>query len=339
MYNRYWQIGITAVAVVLVATALITAKTNSNKPQSDATTIELTAEDAVPSVAPKSETKAPSFANYSKAELDVQGMSCSGCINEIKSGLSKLEGIGEVLVDLNGGRVEVFYDHKSLKQVDRIAFAITAVGYPATLNRTLSRDEIVKENSLLDSKAKLYIAAVGDWEIARSDFDVEMTHARSRYEQVYGKDVFNAEQGNALMQRLKSQVASRLITEGIQLQEVQKAGFKIPDGVVQSEFDAFLSQKGMTRQTFKGMLEESGYEYDYFMKKFENQIAINRYVEEKVISGISNDIEKQQLYSDWFNNARLLAKVVYYDRELEAIVKSSSGGSSCGNSCSTKQKS
>ena len=31
--------------------------------------------------------------------------------------------------------------------------------------------------------------------------------------------------------------------------------------------------------------------------------------------------KKQQQYRDWFNNARLLAKVVYYDRQLETIVK------------------
>jgi hypothetical protein len=73
-----------------------------------------------------------------------------------------------------------------------------------------------------------------------------------------------------------------------------------------------------------------------FLKKFENQITINRYLEENVFSGLSTDVEKQQQYRDWFNNAQLLAKVVYYDRQLETIVKSSSAASGCGSSC-TKQ--
>ena len=339
MFNRYWQIGIIAIAVVLVATALITAKTNSKNTQAQATTIELTAKDAIPNLEPAGSSSATDLSQYSKAELDVQGMSCSGCINEIKSSLAKFDGIGEVLVDLSAGRVEVYYDDTKVKETDQIVSAISSVGYPATLSRTLSKAEIQKENSFYASKSKIYIAAVGGWEIARTDFDVEMYHARTRYEQVYGKEAFDGEKGAALIQRLKSQIASRLITEGIQLQEIQKAGFKLPDQDVQSEFESFLSHKGMSRKAFIGMLEESGYEYEYFIKKFENQVTIKRYVEEKVFSGISNDIEKQQLYSDWFNNARLLAKVVYYDRQLESAVKSNSGGSSCGNSCSTKKKS
>jgi SurA N-terminal domain len=140
-----------------------------------------------------------------------------------------------------------------------------------------------------------------------------------------------------LLQRLKSQVASRLITEGIQMQEIRKSGFKLPAAIVQSEFDSFLSQKGMTQDSFKRSVEDSGYDFAYFLKKFANQMTINRYVEENVLTGISNDIEKNQQYSDWFNNARLLAKVVYYDKELETIAKTSSPASGCGSSCTKQQ--
>jgi copper chaperone len=276
-------------------------------------------------------------ANSSKAVLDVQGMSCSGCINEIKSSLATIEGTGNVLVDLSAGRVEVYYDSTKLKDVGQIASAISAVGYPATLKRTLSRAELEKEKSYLDSRSKLYIAAVGNWEISREDYETELFHVKIRYENTYGMDVFNGERGRALMERLKSQVVSRLITEGVQMQEIRKTRFKLPPETVQLELNEFLEKKGMTTEKFRQALEESGYEYAYFIKKFENQITINRYVEEKVFSETSNERDKRQQYSDWFNNARLLADVVYYDRQLEAIVKNNSGGSGCGNSC-TKQK-
>jgi hypothetical protein len=117
------------------------------------------------------------------------------------------------------------------------------------------------------------------------------------------------------------------------MQEIRKSGFKLPAPSVQSEFDSFLSQKGMTQDSFKRIIEDSGYDFAYFLKKFETQMTINRYVEEKVLTGISNDIEKKQQYSDWLNNARLLAKVVYYDRELENIAKTNSAASGCGSSC------
>ena len=134
-------------------------------------------------------------------------------------------------------------------------------------------------------------------------------------------------------------IATSLISEGIQMQEIRKTGFKLPPETVQLELDEFLKKKGMTLDKFKQALDESGYEYAYFIKKFENQITINRYVEEKVFSGIGNDRDKRNQYSDWFNNASLLAEVVYFDRQLETLVKNSSGGSGCGSSCTSQKKS
>ena len=333
MLKRYWQMGIVAATVMLVAMALVAAKTYSRNPGTEPGVIELTAEDAVPALAPETGPAALVTEGLSKAVLDVQGMSCSGCVNEIKNGLARVEGIGEVLVDLSSGSVDVFYDEDVLTDTAKIASAITAVGYPATLARTLTPAEIEKENTLLASKSRLYIAAVGDWEIARSDFDIELAHARARYEKLYGQNVFDDGQGDTLLQRLKSQVATRLITEGVQMQEVQKAGFKLAPETVSSEFQAFLTRKGMTPEAFKGALQASGYDFEYYIKKFENQLTINRYVAENVISGISDEIAKRQLYTDWFNNARLLAKVVYYDRQLQAIAKGGSASSGCGSSC------
>jgi copper chaperone CopZ len=359
MLSRNLQIGIIAAAVVLLAAALITARTGSvSQPveplitevtTDETTTAEVTTDDPIPGQLtanmPNSDIKQasnaviPAGADSSKAVFDVQGMSCSGSINHIKSSLADIDGAGNVLVDLSSGRVEVYYDRAKLKDVGQIASAITAVGYPATLKRTLTAAELEKENSYLDSRSKLYIAAVGNWEISREDYETELFHVKIRYENTYGMDVFDGERGKALLERLKSQVVSRLLTEGIQMQEIRKTGFKLPPEAVPLELDKFLKKKGMTLDKFKQALDESGYEYAYFIKKFENQITINRYVEEKVFSGIDNDRDKRQQYSDWFNNARLLAEVVYFDRQLETLVKKSSGGSGCGSSCSSQKKS
>jgi copper chaperone CopZ len=369
MFSRYLQIGIIAVAVLLLATAFITARTGSNtqsvepliteisNDQTDSTpiasanetTVEASEEEAATgSLAAKIRNSDPEQTanssitvgeSFSKAVLDVQGMSCSGCINEIKSSLAGVEGTGNVLVDLSAGRVEVYYESAKLSDIDKIAAAITAVGYPATLKHTLNSAELEKEKSYFDSRSKLYIAAVGDWEISREDYETELFHVKNRYENTYGMDVFDGERGNALMERLKSQVVSRLITEGVQMQEIRKTGFKTSSETVRLEMDKFLKKKGMTMEQFKQALDENGYEYDYFIKKFENQVTINRYVEDKVISGIRNDREKRQLYNDWYNNARLLAEVVYYDKQLESAVKNNSGGSGCGSSCRSRKKS
>ena len=75
---------------------------------------------------------------------------------------------------------------------------------------------------------------MGDWDISRDEYSTELSHARKRYEKVYGKDVFNGSQGDALLQRLKSQVVSRLINEGIQMQEIHKSGFKLASGTIET---------------------------------------------------------------------------------------------------------
>ena len=338
MIKRYLLIGVVSVAGLLIVAAIITANTNTGDLQKTPILSDSTANIATAVANEKNNGAAAAQPNTAKAVFDVQGMSCSGCIYQIKSGLADIGGIRDVLVDLNSGRVEVFYDSAQVKDLEKIASAITAVGYPATLKQTVTESEIVKENNLFASRSKLYIAAVGDWEISRVDFDSELSHARSRYEKAYGKSVFTGDQGGALMQRLQSQIASSLISEGIQMQEVRKAGFKLPAHTVETEFNDYLSKKGISHQEFKKLLQDSGYDYAYFYKKFENRLTVDQYLNDTVLAGLSNDLEKNQNYSDWFNNARLLAKVVYYDKNLENIVKNSSAAGGCGNSCSTKKQ-
>ena len=90
----------------------------------------------------------------------------------------------------------------------------------------------------------------------------------------------------------------------------------------------------MTEKAFKAALKNANYDEGYFMKKFENRVTINEYVKENIYSPAANEAEKQQQFISWYNNARLLAEVVFYDKTLEAAVRSTSRGSSCGSNCS-----
>ena len=334
MLNRYLQIGVVVISLGLLAALFATTKPgDTNRPDTlNAAENEAKVEIAAPKD-DSTEIKAPA-ANLSRAVLSVQGMTCSGCIAQIKSSLADLEGIGDVRVDLASGEVEVTYDSESLKDTERIAAAITAAGYPATLKQVQTAQERDDETRSGASKSKRYIARVGDLEILRSDYDTEMNHARKRYEEVYGKDVFMGDRGNALLDSLQSQVALRLIDEGVQLNEIRKTSYKLDPKTMKKALGEFINQRSLTPDEFKRTIAESGLDYDYFLKKFENRMTINTYVEEKVLSGISNEQERQQQYEDWFNNARLLSKTVYYDKDIENFVKSGSGTSGCQSACS-----
>ncbi|CAB5119556.1 hypothetical protein D3OALGA1CA_2506 [Olavius algarvensis associated proteobacterium Delta 3] len=270
----------------------------------------------------------------SKVVLNVEGMTCSGCVYTIKTSLAGLEGIEDIQVDVSSGMASVTFDRDKLGDVEKLAQAITNSGYKATVARVVDADTLTDERRTADIRAKTAIASVGGLEIPRPDFEAELAHARSRYEAAYGKGVFSDPRGARLLDNLKYQIARKLIDEGIQLQEVQRAGYKMNDSKLDQEMNAFLNERGMSRSKLKSALEENGYPFEYFMRRFQNRVLIETYVDENVIAGLTSDFDKQSRYADWFANARLLADVVYYDRDIERLVQAQSAGSGCGSSCS-----
>ena len=271
--------------------------------------------------------------NTAKVVLDVEGMSCSGCISTIKSSLAGYEGIQDIIVNISGGNTEVYYDSRKIKDVNRFASSITASGYPATVNRLVTADQLREEEAVASQRAKFYIASVGGWDISRTDFDTEVTHAKNRYKKAYGQNVFSDERGGKVLDSIKAQVVSRLINEGIQMQEVQRAGYRIDPKILEQEFDNFIMQKNIDRDRLKASLAESGYPFEYFMKKFENRVLLRHYIEGQVLRDVASDYDKQQQYQAWFSNARGLSKVTIYDKQLERLTQNQSGGGGCGSTC------
>ena len=67
----------------------------------------------------------------STIHLEVQGMSCGGCVKSVTAALTQLPGVSTVDVDLHAGHVTVNGD---LPQGgDPLVLALTAAGYPAKL--------------------------------------------------------------------------------------------------------------------------------------------------------------------------------------------------------------
>lgn len=79
-------------------------------------------------------------------------------------------------------------------------------------------------------------------------------------------------------------------------------------------------------------MNEFGYSLSYFRKKFENQVVIQEFLDEKVLVSASSSIETPRLYDEWYRNAQTLTEVVYYDSELEELVELSAAGAS-GDCC------
>ncbi len=274
-----------------------------------------------------------SEANLSKVVLNVSNMSCSGCISTIKGALAGYPGIKDILVDIGSGKTEVFFNRDELKDVSEIEKAITDSGYPARIIKTVSPEDLRKERDMAASKAEYYIASVSGYDIARADFARELNAARQRVRKAYGDDILKTAQGQELDNRLRAQVASRLIDEGILLQEIKKSGYKLNENKLNSELKKFIKDSGKSENEFQQSIKDDGYDYEYFKKRFETRLLINRYLDEKVLAGASTQLEKQRMFASWFKNSQLLAEVVYYDKDLENAARNSSGSASC---CATK---
>ena len=335
------------VLALFVAAVFVSASSNTDdadnagrtaEPSYPTPTIKTADEPAAGNQSPgQPAVESPAVAQFkpdtAKVVFQVDGMSCSGCISTIKSSLAGYEGIRDVIVNISGGTAEVYYDSRKLKDVNRLASSITASGYPARVSEVMTADQLREEEAVSASRAKVYIASVGGWDISRTDYDTELTYAANRYKKAYGQNVFSGSRGQNVLDSIKAQVASRLINEGIQMQEVQRVGYRVDPKLLDREFDKFLAQKNVDPESLKTSLEKNGYSFGYFMKKFENQVLLRHYIENQVLANAASDYDKQQQYLAWFNNARTLSKVTIYDKQLERLTQSQSGGGGCGSSC------
>ena len=272
-------------------------------------------------------------ADVSKAVFKVDNMSCSGCISAIKGSLAGFPGIEDVIVDLGNGKAEVYYRQDKGADVAKMAQAITESGYPARTLKVFSAQEIKKEMDVAASKSKLYIASVSGYDIARADFDMEMRAARKQYQKDYGEDLFSTARGKALEQRLQGQILNRLIEQGTLLQEINRSGYRLDDGTLKVELDAYIEKNGKSEQALQQAVSDAGYGYDYFRKRFEMGVLINRFIDEKVLAGAVTPDQKQLAFSTWFNNAKTRAEVAYYDKDLERAIQ---GQRASGGCCAVK---
>jgi copper chaperone len=68
--------------------------------------------------------------------LEVQGMSCGGCVQRVTKALQPLQGVSGVDVDLSKGRVSVSGDFP--QGSDMLVSALMAAGYSAKLSSVMT---------------------------------------------------------------------------------------------------------------------------------------------------------------------------------------------------------
>ena len=86
MTKKYLLIGVVTIAGLLMVTAILTANTRSVNQPNPLTVTEKASDVNTPVPTETGKPATVAKTNMAKAVLDVEGMSCSGCIYTIKSG-------------------------------------------------------------------------------------------------------------------------------------------------------------------------------------------------------------------------------------------------------------
>lgn len=88
---------------------------------------------------PKTESKAiiTQTSKIQKVEFTIKGMTCSGCEHQVKTEISKLKGIVEVVVSYEKGNAIVRFDIKQTS-IEEIEKAINSTGYKSLKSKTIS---------------------------------------------------------------------------------------------------------------------------------------------------------------------------------------------------------
>lgn len=88
---------------------------------------------------PKTESKAiiTQTSKLQKVEFTIKGMTCSGCEHHVKTEISKLKGIVEVVVSYEKGNAIVKFDNKQTS-ITEIEKAINSTGYKSLKSKILS---------------------------------------------------------------------------------------------------------------------------------------------------------------------------------------------------------
>lgn len=72
-----------------------------------------------------------------KVEFTIKGMTCSGCEHHVKTEISKLKGIVEVVVSYEKGNAIVKFDNKQTS-IEQIEKAINSTGYKSVKSKIIS---------------------------------------------------------------------------------------------------------------------------------------------------------------------------------------------------------
>lgn len=257
-------------------------------------------------------------ANAALAVYNVENMTCGACVRRVQSALAGVNGVGRVEVSVTAGRSNVEYDAARVDPAT-IAAAITAAGYPATLQESLSTDEYRALKAEDERLASRYVARVGERLLPREEFQAVLEQRMGSMPQ---------SPPPAMLNQLRLQVWSELLQRELLLNAAEQSQVVVQEFEVAAEIERIKADHA----DFDQLLARRFGSLEAFSVQLKNDMIISKLVALNVSDpGLSAGQQQQQLQY-WYQQLVRTTPLVIFDPALKAA--NSGSGSGCGGSCS-----
>lgn len=249
---------------------------------------------------------------FALAEFSVQNLSCGSCVQNIRSALSGVKGVGTVEVSVTAGRARVEYAPSSI-DAGAIAGRITDAGYPAMLSQDLSTADY---QALREDAARLadrFVGRIGEKLVSREAFAAALSRRESGAE--------TPKQG------LLKAVWDEILQREMLLAAAEKNAVVVQEG----EVDLELRKLRTTSGDFDAIVQARYGSEEAFRRQLKDEMIIRRNIDEHVLQGESDESRSRQKLDRWFRELAASVPVLIFDPALKAAVEG--GGKGCGGSC------
>jgi copper chaperone CopZ len=246
------------------------------------------------------------------AELAIDKMTCSSCVQTIDSALREQSGVGAVEISVTAGRGRVEYDPRRTTAA-AVADCVTGAGYPARVTQDLTVADYRALREERDELAKTYVARIGERLLARSEFEKVLARRAG---------------GKETTPRQRAAVWDELLQRELLLNAAEQAGVVVQDG----EVEARLAELASSHADFDQQAAKRFGSQGVLFTRVKNDLIINRLLERQAAAADVSPSSRPAAINRWYEKLARNTEVVIFDPVLRAAA-ALTGGSGCGGSC------
>ena len=162
--------------------------------------------------------------------------------------------------------------------------------------------------------------------ITREEFSKRVDRMKRLYENRYGENLFQGEEGKQNLNRLKAQILDEMVTEKVLLQEAKNAGYtSAPPEEIEKELEGIKEKNGLSTADLEKMI---GGKIEDLKAELGKEWVISEFVEKAVLKGAQQN--GNLVFGQWLAKAKAAARIETYEK-LEAV--STAKAACCTSGC------